>query len=235
MANIYLRVPHYVGSYFRNKEQLKPIPVGGVVVLEKTDILWTILSSMIHFNNIDNIVRQGCFCERQWKMMKRGMSIVSGAKKIRILVPEDDVTLSDEEVVKMSGLNRLKGGDDVEYLCLRLPQEVYINGVLRKTNDQWQLLNTGSIRMLERMKDEFWRAFFVYTDRYKDWCVSHNIEFNILEGIERFMTRYDICNSIDEHEKKALKRNYYRKRKAYKFTFDDFVEFATEKELATGL
>ena len=46
-----------------------------------------------------------------------------------------------------------------------------------------------------------------------------------MEGLERFMERYDIRNSADNHEKEMLKRNMNRKREAFKFTNEDYVEY----------
>lgn len=228
MATFYLRVPHYVASYFRNKDSDKPIPVGGVLLIEQTERLWVIITSMIHLNRVSNIVRCGCFCERQWNMMMKGSRLFASNKQcaidLTLFSKEERLSLSDFEVSELSGISKCKGDDSGEYVCIKMPKEVYINGKWHKTNDLWQPLKQGAMDMISEMTREFWRAFFVYMDRDRDWCLVNKVERSLMEGIERFMARYDIRNSPDNREKKTLKRNYYRKRKSYKFNSDDFVE-----------
>ena len=40
MANVYLRVPHYVASYLRNKDRNKPLEVGSVISLNQSERVW---------------------------------------------------------------------------------------------------------------------------------------------------------------------------------------------------
>lgn len=232
MANFYLRVPHYVAAYFRNKDQMKPIPVGGVIKIETTNPLWQILSCMAHSNNSETIVTSGCFCERQWRRMMRGMPIYTpkcGAEAPKpIAAKEKGETLSDSEVSRLSGIPQRKGEDSGEYLCIRLPEEVFISGRISKTNGQWQLMNAGAFRMIAMMTEEFWRTFFIYIDKEQEWCLANGYDRSVLDSIERFMTRYDIRNSSDNREKMTMKRNYYRKRKTGNFTEEDFVEHGEE-------
>lgn len=232
MANFYLRVPHYVASYFRNKDQQKPIPVGGVIRIDTSSNLYPCLSAMIFSNNNESVMPHGCFCERQWRRMMRGT---------RIYTPKPDAPpaagvspkmkgdcLSDAEVSVLSGVASRNDEGVSEYLCIRLPEEVYVNHRIIKTNGQWQPTNAGAKRMAALMTDEFWRIFFIYMDCDRKWCVSHAIDRSILDVIERFMGKYDIRNSSDNKEKMTLKRNYYRKRNTSNFSDEDFVEHGEE-------
>lgn len=226
MANFYLRVPHYVASYFRNKDQQKPIPVGGVIRIEDTNPLWPILSVMIHSNDKDTVIPNGCFCERQWRKMLHGNVLGSAVgkhipinKSLNLL---ESNTLSDEEVSILSGIPTRKGEDFGEYLCVKLPNEVYSKNRIVKTTTQWQPSCAGAKRLIAVMTDEYWRVFFNYMDKERDWCISHDLDRSVMESIERFINRYNIRNSTDNKEKMTLKRNYYRKLKSYKFGEDSF-------------
>ena len=75
------------------------------------------------------------------------------------------------------------------------------------------------------MSVEFWRALYSYMDRFRDYCTSSGNKFVVIDGLERFMERYDIRNSDDNGERNTLKREYNRKRLSYKFTDNDYVEF----------
>lgn len=232
MANFYLRVPHYVASYFRNKDQQKPIPVGGVIRIDCTSYLFPCLSSMIFSNNNETIMPHGCFCERQWRRMLRGSLIYTpkpgATPPANVSAKVKGDYLTDAEVSALSNVSSRNDEGVSEYLCIRLPEEVYVNNRVGKTNGQWQLTNSGAKRMAALMTDEFWRIFFVYMDRDREWCLGHAVERSILDVIERFMAKYDIRNSLDNREKMTLKRNYYRKRKTSNFSEEDFVEHGEE-------
>lgn len=232
MANFYLRVPHYVASYFRNRDQQKPIQVGGVIKIDASSSLFPCLSSMIFSNNNESIMPHGCFCERQWRRMMRGTRIYTTKPGAELPPSPSSKTkgeyLADTDVSALSGVASRNDEGVNEYLCIRLPEEVYANGRISKTNGQWQLTNAGAKRMAAQMTDEFWRIFFVYMDRDREWCVGHGVERSILDAIERFMAKYDIRNSSDNKEKMTLKRNYYRKRKTSNFSDEDFVEHGEE-------
>lgn len=228
MANMYLRVPHYVASYFRNKNELAPIQVGGVLCFDGIDAFQHIIATQLHPNRSNTIVRYGCFCEQQWKMMKKGNAIFIREGELKpqmhVLTPIDSETLSDREVMLLSGNTYFRGRDFGEYLCIRLPKEVFIKGTLYKVTGLWQLLNSGANQLIKLMNDEFWYAFVSYIRKDNEWCESNKVHRSTLEQIERFMTRYNIRNSPDEVEKKTLKRNYYRKIKKIGFSEEDYIE-----------
>ena len=72
--------------------------------------------------------------------------------------------------------------------------------------------------------NEFWRALYAYVDKARDKSESSGKDFVFIEVLESFMERYDIRCSPDMHERAALKRNYNRRRKNYKFTEEDYIE-----------
>lgn len=226
MANFYLRVPHYVASYFRNKDQQKPISVGGVIRIEDTNPLWPILSATVHNNDAGIVVAVGCFCERQWRKMLHGNHLESNSSKGKSAnlnhTKTNERTLSDEEVSLLSGIPLRKGDDSGEYLCLKLPNETYRKNKVFQPTTVWQPSCAGAKKLIAQMTDEFWRVFFNYMDKERDWCIAHDLDRSVMESIERFISRYNIRNSMDNREKMTLKRNYYRKLKSYKFAEESF-------------
>lgn len=230
MANCYLRVPYYVASYFRNKSRKDSLPVGSVIEIDPCDPMYGELYDHIHCNTGGTINRARSFCARQWNQMMQGYSIARGmtrkTKANRLLTERvDELTLSDSEVALLTGLDVPCNEDLGEYLCIRMPDEVRRDGTMRPVNAHWQLSVTGAKRVRRMMIDEFWRAFYCYTDRFRSYCEKEGRSYSPMEGLERFMERYDIRNSADNHEKDMLKRNMNRKREAFKFTSDDYVEF----------
>jgi len=228
MANFYLRVPHYVAAYFRNRDSNNPIPLGGMMKFDKLSPIWKFLSHMLKSNTTEFIVPFGCFCERQWRRMLRGSTIyttLDGRRKQIFTGPKaTGEILNDAEIFKLAGVSPVNGEEHGEYICIQMPPEVYVNNRMCKTNGQWQLMEGGAKILYDMMSDEFWSAFFTYIKKDYEWCVENGIDRPVLETIDRFMTRYDIRNSSDDKERMALKRNYYRKRKKLSYADSEFIE-----------
>ena len=230
MANLYLRVPHYVSSYFRNKDSERRLSISEPILFCVSEYIYQILCDNIYCNAGGTINPRYCFSAKQWNRMMGGYSIdtsLSTRARSRVVIPSlaDELTLSDYEVHKLSGLPFPRGNHSGEYVCSKSPSEVMRNGRLVKTNTWWMLTKNGASLIRERMSVEFWRALYSYMDRFRDYCTSSGNKFVVIDGLERFMERYDIRNSDDNGERNTLKREYNRKRLSYKFTDNDYVEF----------
>lgn len=227
MPNIYLRVPHYVASYFRNKNRNQRIEVGGVIDIDPSDPLYATLVDKLTCNST-SVNRGYCFCSRQWKRMMMGYAPnEANLKKQPILAQlEDELTLSDNEVATLSGLRPPRNSDKGEYLCLAAPREICKFGQQFIVNEHWQLTDHGAKALRGMMTEEFWRALYQYLDTRREMCSNtRGRKFVVIEGLESFMERYDIRNSTDDqHELQTLKRGMNRKRHAFKFNDDDYIE-----------
>lgn len=230
MANFYLRVPHYVAAYYRNKDRDNPLPLCAPIAFGSSDDIYHLLCDSLYCNSGGTVNQRYCFSAKQWNRMLSGYSIdpsLSGKSRNTVLlsVREDELTLSDAEIFTLSGLPMPRGNNAGEYICIRMPAEVVRCGKLTKTNTWWTLTKNGAAAVRERMSAEFWRAIYAYMDRFRDYCLASGKPFVVIDGLERFMERYDIRNSPDNGERNTLKREYNRKRGAYKFTETDYVEF----------
>lgn len=226
MPNIYLRVPHYVASYFRNKNRDNRIAVGGVIRIDASDPIHAVLTAMATSNST-YINRGYCFSTKQWKRMMQGYSLLTLGKKMKPLLSstEDELSLNDEEVALLSGLPVPKNNDTGEYLCIALPKEVCKDGELLSTNDYWQLTVNGAFNVRKMLVNEFWVAMYSYMDKRREMCANtRDRKFSVIECLESFFERFDIRNSPDQHEIQTIKRNLNRKRQAFKYTSDDYVE-----------
>lgn len=227
MPNVYLRVPHYVASYFRNKNRTNRISVGGAIHIDPSDPLFSVIVDKLTCNS-STINRAYCFCARQWKRMMKGYAPnETNTRKSPILSElEDELTLSDDEVGILSGLLPPRNSDKGEYLCIVVPREIFKQGRMWIVNDHWQFSWRGTFAIRNAMTEEFWRALFAYLDTRREMCNnSRGRKYIVMEGLESFMERYDIRNSTeDQHELQTLKRGMNRKRHAFKFSEEDYVE-----------
>lgn len=228
MANLYIRLPHYVASYLRNKDRNKPLEVGSPIPLNQSERVWVEFCEGLYPNNNLTINRAYCFCQKQWNTMMEGYSLTDkaqGKRRVKVLTERyDQLTLYDNEVQKLSGLPIPRGDDSGEYICIAIPREALRYGKVVPTSAFWQLQDVPANAVRTHLTNEFWRALYAYVDKARDKCGSSGKEFVFIDVLESFMERYDIRCSPDNHERNALKRNYNRKRQSYKFTEEDFVE-----------
>lgn len=229
MANVYLRVPHYVASYLRNKDRNQPLEVGSMLMLNQSERVWVEFCEGLYPNAGLKISRSYNFCQKQWASMMEGYSLLdkqSGKRRTKVLFDRlDQLTLTDKEVQLLSGLGIPRNDDSGEYICISIPREALRYGKLVSTNVFWQLRESSAHSVRTHLVNEFWRALYAYVDKARDKCETNGKNFVFIEVLDSFMERYDIRCSPDYHERNALKRNYNRKRKNYKFTEEDYVEF----------
>lgn len=209
---MYIRVPHYVASFWRNREERKPIPAGGRVDLSGEYVLWNMLRQGLCRNPDEEVVREGCFCERMWRKMLRGQSLVANKKGVYVKVfPGRDATqyLSDAEVRAMCAMKEARHEDASEYLCIELPSRVYMNGTQYVVDGQWQMKGKTVQLFVAELRREFWHECLTYIEQFLE-SGSRKMERSTNEGLDRFMLRYDIRIGKDNKERATLKRSYYR-------------------------
>ena len=224
---MYVRVPHYVASFWRNREEKKPIDRGGRVDLSGEYVLWQMLLQGITRNPDEVVVKEGCFCERMWRKMLRGQSVVANEKgKFVKVFPKRDASihLSEGEVSAMCGFRQGVNEEQNEYLCVVLPDKVYVNGMMYNVDGQWQMRGKSLQFFVAELRKSFWHECVEYVDQFID-ATPKGVERSTVEGLDRFMLRYDIKVGQGNKERDTLKRNYYRQLRKKKRAKHDFEEF----------
>ena len=229
MANVYLRVPHYVASYLRNKDRNNPLEIGSVISINQSERIWIEFSEGLYPNINLTINRAYCFCQKQWNIMMDGYSLLDGQigkRKSKVLTDRfDQLTLDDKEIQILTGLRVPRCDDSGEYICIAIPRESIRYDKIVSTNIYWQLRDSAANSVRSKLINEFWMALFSYVDKARERSISSGKTFIFINVLESFMERYDIKCSLDMREKLALKRNYNRKRNSYKFTEEDYIEY----------
>lgn len=227
MACMYVRLPHYVASFWRNRVERKPIAPGGKVDLSGEYMPWRILQQGLVRNPSEEVMKGGCFCERMWRKMLRGQSVVINKKgKFPKVFPNRDVSLhlTDAEVRALTGLKEVSDEERNEYLCVELPSRVYMNNTQYAVDGQWQLRGQTVYTFVCELRNLFWEECIDYVDKFLK-ASPYGVERSAKEGLDRFLTRYDIRVGQDNKERETMKRNYYRqlrKRKGRHYSFEEF-------------
>lgn len=208
MARVFLRVSDYIGAYLRNRKPGTHIPIGGDVSFPENSTVFFLIAGALRDNPNGNFFGIDCFSEIQFENIRH----ISGGK-----YP------SDEDIMNFIHIDR-KVKEKGEYISIFLPREIEIGEYRKVPSSSWTLYSSSIPRIKKELNRMFWRDFFAYMEKEKDFALAHGTERTIMEGIERFMERYDIPNQEGNGMKKNLKRNYYRKLGATLFTEEEEVE-----------
>lgn len=208
MARCYLRTPNYIGAYLRNRNPEVHIPLGGEVCFPETSTLYYMLSGILVKSPDKELSGINCFSEKQFLALK---------EKLHGEYPED------VEVAKITGYDKTIKGTN-EYICIVLPRETENRGLKKRTTASYKIQPAIIKSFVSEIKKLFWRDFIQYMEKDKEWALTHGCERTVIEGIERFMERYDIPNAEDGVMKKNLKRYYHRLMETTSFSPYDEIE-----------
>lgn len=220
MAQIYVKVPHYVASFWRNRDEAHPVmPWSPVDLMGEFPFRQIVDYGLMRNERLSIINRVMCLNEWQWREMMKGKTIfVDGNGKISVKLrpakrKEDVLTVAD--VYFLCGKPVPKNWFADEYLCIGIPSTWY-NDKTHKwmvVDNCWQLMDGGVDRLRAWLQGEFVKTLL--NDKAEDElsCRKRGLEFNLLDFLERFMLRYDIRNSTDNHEKSTVKKVLQRAEK----------------------
>ena len=226
---MYIRTPHYVASYFRNRNEQKPLDIDDPVNLEDDYTLYEMLLYGVSANSLEYIYAEGCFCERMWRKMLRGRSLILQNGFFPTIIkrnPKDPLSVA--EIRTLCQLHIPKNKDVDDYLCIKLPPSVIKNGRQLPVDGQYQLVGSDNIRSFQAgLRRAFWNACIEYIDDFKLVSKKKGYERSKMEGLERFMIRYNIYDNQKKKNKETLKRTYYRQlnqRLRMKYDYTEYGE-----------
>lgn len=220
MACIYVRLPHYIASYLRNREEGKSIARTEPIRIEAGDPLMLQVELRAE-PNLRGDVNVSCFSERQWVAMKQGKMLTfnDGLVLDRHRDPRKPLTMS--EIYELCGRNSLikyvcddrgckVAAPDVEYVDeyvpFILPSRIVRGGREVRVQSDWYIANTAPF--ISELRERFKMAFARFVANDQKIVRASGERREKMESIDRFMVAYDIRTGDREREqlKKVLNR-----------------------------
>lgn len=223
--NCYLRMPHYVGAYLRNRSERNPIRMGDPIQIHSYSYVRSVYMAYLIDNSAMKISSSFVFSERQYKAMMDGKKISDGYISGESELERANGSLTDERVLQLAGLKTKNQQVSSEYVAIQLPKEIIKRDRLCKVNEDWMLSDYGASTVRGLLTDEFWATMNLYFDKAKEYSAAKKACLTNADIFERFMLRYDIRCGSNRVELDNLKRNFYRKRKLLMEDADLYVEF----------
>lgn len=219
MPSIYVRIPHYVASFLRNRDEKNPIPRTEPIQIEAGDELATVMQCHL-MPGLSGSVNAGCFSERQWKSMCQGKVIsyrkdsfaldisrpsrrpLSIAEILRLTDQADQVLVDSE-----TGKDMSDEAYTYEYVPFQTPRTVVINGKEMRVQSDYNLSDTNDFVNILRRR--FRRALVRFIALDREYVRSLGQNRSKMESMDRFLLRYDIRynDAVREQMKKLMNRS----------------------------
>lgn len=245
MANIYVRVPHYVASYLRTRIEAAPLQHGEPIRMDFGDP-WYIEFLQHASANLRNDVNIDCFSEKQWIAMRRGDALTfNGGLIPDIGKKKKDQRLTLHEIYLLSGRQDLVRYDDDgtplpdteypdEYVAFQMPKTIVRRGREVRIQGDWYLRSSYEFVEALRMQFKMIYVKFIAQDQYYANALAalgtraelttapgeiQRIKARArMESIDRFMLRYDIRPG--DRERDVMKKILTRAVKGDAFALD---------------
>lgn len=196
MANIYLRMPVSRCQYFRHREADNPLAKDEPVVFSRYSPEYFVMSnSLIRTSEITGV----CFTQQQWKNMLRGRRPDGN---VQVMKRDAKQYLTHGEVLLLNGNNDYERSDNEDYLCIRLPNEVYFLDAIRPVTQAWRPGTAGLRQLIVLLNNAFKRSVVEWALSTFDHCVSQGRVVCRMQTsmLERFLLRYNIEPTMSEKD-----------------------------------
>lgn len=227
MSLLYIRMPHYIASYLRNRDERHTIAKGEPIRIETGDPLMRIINFSL-IANINNLVSISCFSESQWRAMQKGQMLTYRKDNFALDIsrsPRAPLTLA--EIYRLCDRPHLIKYDEEgnplpdteyidEYVPFRLPSTVMRDGRETKVHSDFFLPDPSEFIKELRMRFRMALTRFVALDRE----IAHSLELkrSKMEALDRFALKYDIRTG--DREREQLKKLLNRSIHASLYSFD---------------
>lgn len=234
MANIYLRVPWYVAAYYRGREEDNQLTEWDPVEFADYTHEFAIME-----NNLRNLPEQvqshNCYSQRAWNNILHGKN-PAGSKMILQRNPKEWPSI--QEICTLIGTACHGKQSGSEYLCIRMPREVYFNKHVYRTNAGYCLSYDVGIHLSAMLTRKFCYEYLEWTEYRKEFCRRQGVKAKTIDTVEMFFTQFNFPAAILPNERESLRRYHTRwlsnakKRPAYHYNFDDkgFLEHISDDD-----
>ena len=219
MACIYVRLPHYIASYLRNREG-GSVPHNEPIRIEAGDPLMLQVELRAE-PNLRGDVNVGCFSERQWVAMRQGKTLTYTDGLVLDRHRDSRKPLSMSEIYELCGRSNLikyaidENGETVpapeceyadEYVAFALPSRIVRGGREVRIQSDWYISNITAF--VSELRERFKMAFARFVANDQKMVRASGERREKMESIDRFMVAYDIRTGDREREqlKKVLNR-----------------------------
>lgn len=234
MANIYLRVPWYVAAYYRGREEKNQLTEWDPVEFADYTHEYAVMENNLRYLP-EQVQSRNCYSQRAWNNILHGRN-PDGSKMILQRNPKEWPSI--QEVCTLIGAACHGKQSGSEYLCIRMPREVYYNKHVYRTTAGYCLSYDVGVYLSAMLTRKFCYEYLEWTDYRKEFCRRQGVKAKSIDTVEMFFTQFNFPTAILPTERESLRRYHSRwlsnakKRPAYHYNFEDkgFLEHISEDD-----
>lgn len=227
MPNIYIRLPISRCQFFRNRDTKHPLlPWQPLKFSDYSEEMQVIRSSIYNkVLNLNSSTDGRFFSSQEWKNLMRGKDTLGKEQRLKRNASD---WLQYDEIVQLMGFKSSAKSSLFDYLCIKLPTEVFCIDDVRPVTPTWCIDAHGYNRLYELLNNDFKRTVV-------DWALA-TFDFATSNGqlvlraqqsmLERFLIHYNI--NATEDEKDNLRRVIDRWLRAEHSNFTSYSSFSMQ-------
>ena len=234
MANIYLRVPWYVAAYYRGREENNQLTEWQPVEFAEYTHEYMILQNNLRYMP-EQVQSRNCYSQRAWNNILKGKS-PDGSQTILRRDPGEWPSIQEVSTLIGAACHGKQSGS--EYLCIRMPREVYYNKHVYRTTADYCLSYDIGIHLSAVLMQKFCYEYLEWTEYRKEFCRRQGFRAKTIDIVEMFFTQFNFPAAILPTERESLRRYHTRwlsnarRRAAYHYQFEDtsFLEHISDDD-----
>ena len=206
MANIYVKVPWYVAWHFRGRDENHQLTEWEPVEFSDFDHEYQVLVNNLRYIPEQNQTRM-CLSQQAWKNILHGKASGGGPTIIQRSASEWP---TPQETAALTGLAMSPRHAASDYLCIRMPREVYLNKRVYRTNSCYALSYDAAYFFAAMLADRFSYEYTQWMKYDKRMAESQGFKRKIIDSQERYFVQYNFPVIIDPKLRESLRRQHTR-------------------------
>lgn len=203
MGKIYLKVPNLIAAYYRGDNPKHPLACSDAYSFMEGTAEFQLLLLGLRYMPSSEQRSAGCYSSNVWQRMMSGRAIDSGKK---ILQREKKDWLTAQEICLLTERKFTERQGIFDYLCVSIPKTVYVDGILRPTNDNYSLDRSCAKSLRRALIINFYRVFSQWYLVNKKLIEQLGVKRTMVDFINRFLFAHNIPISTNKKEEDLLRK-----------------------------
>ena len=188
MANMYLRVAHYVAQFYRNRDENNRLGPFEPITLND-NYADNVLSRSLRLDGSRGKSTVLCYSQQSWDNILKGKLPYGGTT---IFVRDPKKWPTAKEICALEGRSLSLHEELFDYLCIALPTETLYNGAVIKVSKAFSLDAMTAQHLANHLRYEYNHVFSEWIIQERRLFNSRGLQLTDAEALERFLAQYNI-------------------------------------------
>ena len=203
MGKIFLKVPSLIAAFYRGSDADHPLSNEDAYTFTEGTAEYQALLFGLRYCTIEEQVKYGCYSLNSWKQMLKGCSLDNGILTIK---RDKSSWLTAQELCMLTGKRYTDRQAIFDYLCIGIPSTMYVEGRVRRVNDNFALDRGGAMTLRRMLVVNFYRVYAQWYLVNKELMQQLGVKRTGVDFINRFLFAHNISISATRKEEELLRK-----------------------------